>query len=270
MNIQFFCPMWGLAHLNIGDMFLRIKNAGYDGIEFGFPLNSNLKDGFLKHTKKLSLEIIGQQFDASGNTFNEYKQSLEKNLYYLATFKPLFINSQTGKDFYSFEQNSELINLAQKIEFETGIPIIHETHRGKFPFCINTTVDYINAFPDIRFTADFSHFCNVSESYLQDQRDNLQIIIKHAHHIHARIGHPQGPQITDPRLLEWQEAVSFHLQWWDSIVRYHQSIRSELLTITPEFGPAPYMFTLRANQAPIASQWHINLHMMQLLKNRYN
>jgi sugar phosphate isomerase/epimerase len=78
MNIQFFCPMWGLAHLNIGDMFLRIKNAGYDGIEFGFPLNSNLKDGFLKHTKKLSLEIIGQQFDASGNTFNEYKQSLEK------------------------------------------------------------------------------------------------------------------------------------------------------------------------------------------------
>lgn len=270
MKVQFFCPMWGMAQLNLKEMLLKIKNAGYDGIEFGFPLNSILKNEFLKCTNKLSLQIIGQQYDANGNTYAEYKQNLEENLYYLASFKPLFINSQTGKDFYSFEQNSELIHVTRRVELDTGIPIIHETHRGKFPFCINTTLQYIKAFPDIRFTADFSHFCNVSESYLQDQQENLQLIIKYVYHIHARVGYPQGPQISDPRLPEWQEAVNYHLQWWDSINKNHNSIHTKLLTITPEFGPFPYMFTLPATQMPIASQWDINLYIMQLLKKRYN
>lgn len=270
MKIQFFCPMWGLAHMNIKEMLHKIKNAGYDGIEFGFPLNSNLKNEFLEWTNKLSLQIIGQQYDANGNEFSEYKQNFEENLYYIASFKPLFINSQTGKDFYSFEQNLELIHLSQKIEHETGIPIIHETHRGKFPFSVATTFKFIESIPEIRFAADFSHFCNVSESYLQDQRENLHAIIKQSYHIHARVGHPQGPQITDPRLPEWEEAVNYHLHWWDTIIHHHHSLCTDLLTVTPEFGPAPYMFTLPETKEPVASQWDINLYMVQLLKNRYN
>jgi hypothetical protein len=103
-----------MAQLNVKDMLLKIKNAGYDGIEFGFPLNSILKNDFLKCTNKLSLQIIGQQYDANGNTYTEYKKNLEENLYYLASFKPLFINSQTGKDFYSYEQNSELMQSLNK------------------------------------------------------------------------------------------------------------------------------------------------------------
>jgi len=41
------------------------------------------------------------------------------------------------------------------------------------------------------------------------------------------------------------------------------------LTITPEFGPPPYFPILPWTKAPVGSQWDINLHMMQLLRRRY-
>ena len=43
-----------------------------------------------------------------------------------------------------------------------------------------------------------------------------------------------------------------------------------LLTVTPEFGPYPYMPILPYTRQPIVSQWEVNVHMMQLLRERYD
>jgi hypothetical protein len=40
------------------------------------------------------------------------------------------------------------------------------------------------------------------------------------------------------------------------------------LTVTPEFGPPPYLPVLPWTQMPVASQWDINVHMMHLLRDR--
>lgn len=269
MNIQFFCPMWGLAQMSIGDMLHKISAAGYDGIEFGLPLDSPLKDEFIQKKDELSLGIIAQQYGATGATFLDYKKDFIAHLRYLASFNPLFINSHTGKDYYSLKQNSILIQEAYAIERDTGIPIIHETHRGRFPFCINSALQYIEAFPNIKFVADFSHFCTVSESYLQDQAEGLKAIIKKSAHIHARVGHTQGPQVTDPRFTEWADALSYHLKWWDSIINYKIANGEQTFTITPEFGPEPYMMLIPQTNTPIANQWDINLYMMNMLRSRY-
>ena len=182
----------------------------------------------------------------------------------------MFINSQTGKDYFTFEQNSELIELAKTIGEKTGIRVLHETHRGKFPFCVSTTKRFIEAFPNILLTADFSHFCAVSESLLDDQVKDLQKVIDRAGHIHARVGHSQGPQVSDPRLPEWENEVNHHLKWWDEIVGNHHRNGAERLTISPEFGPAPYMFLLPGTRMPVANQWEINVYMMEMLRKRYS
>lgn len=270
MEIKYFCPIWGSGHLPLREFMRNVKASGYDGVEFGFPLNSTLREELLKVASEFSLQLIAQQYDAFGESFAEYKISFQDHLEFLSSFNPMFINSQTGKDYYTFGQNSELIELAKAVSAKTGIPVIHETHRGKFPFCVSTTAKFVDAFPDIRFTADFSHFCAVSESFLQDQLDDLQKIIKRSDHIHARVGHSQGPQVSDPRLPEWETALNHHLNWWDAIVENHRQANSNCLTITPEFGPAPYMFHLPDTNRPVASQWDINIYMMQLLKIRYN
>jgi len=89
--------------------------------------------------------------------------------------------------------------------------------------------------------------------------------------LHARVGYAEGPQVADPRAPEWQEALNNHLQWWDKVVyRISNQTGDNLVTISPEFGPHPYMVHLPGTSTPIANQWDVNLFMMELLKERYS
>jgi len=270
MEILFFSSMWGMQDLTLKETLGRIKDAGFDGVEYGTFLEKKSADEFIAIINDFGLKIIGQQHKADGKTFEEYKSNFIDHLYLLSNQNPLFINSQTGKDYYTFEQNAELIEIAQSIQSETGIPIVHETHRGKFPFCIKDTIQYIKRYPELRFTADFSHFCVVSESFLEEQEKELKEIILRSDHIHARVGHTQSPQVTDPRIKHWQYALEKHLNWWDEIINHCKQKQSGVLTITPEFGAEPYMTLTPETNEPIANQWDINVYMMDLLKKRYN
>ena len=89
------------------------------------------------------------------------------------------------------------------------------------------------------------------------------------HHIHARIGHPEGPQVNDPRAPEWEKIVNTHLGWWDKVAERKKK-NGERLTILTEFGPPDYMPTLPYTRQALADQWAINVHMMQLLRKRYS
>jgi hypothetical protein len=83
------------------------------------------------------------------------------------------------------------------------------------------------------------------------------------------VGYPEGPQVPDPRVKEWQDALGKHLHWWDQVVARHRA-ENTTLTITTEFGPFPYMVHEPASGNPLADQWQVNVFMMQLLKKRYN
>jgi hypothetical protein len=87
-------------------------------------------------------------------------------------------------------------------------------------------------------------------------------------HLHARIGHPEGPQVNDPRAPEWEGAVKAHLEWWDKIAAFKKA-EGKPLTVLTEFGPPDYMPTTPYTRKPLADQWAINVHMMQLLRKRY-
>ena len=66
---------------------------------------------------------------------------------------------------------------------------------------------YLETIPDLRFTLDISHWCNVHESLLADQQETIDLVLPRVNHVHARIGHQEGPQVNDPRAPEWDNAV---------------------------------------------------------------
>jgi hypothetical protein len=187
----------------------------------------------------------------------------------LASSKPLFINTQTGKDYYSFEQNEQLIAIARDISGETGVKILHETHRGKFSFAAHIAQQYFEKIGDLRITLDISHWFNTAETFLHDQEEAVQMAISRTDHIHSRVGYPEGPQISDPRAPEWKEALYFHLLRWDKVIAIKEKEGAEFMTITSEFGAPPYLPLLPYTQQPIANQWDINVFMMDLLRERY-
>jgi len=245
----------------------KVKAAGYDGMEIAAPITQAAEA--VKTMKANGLETILMAFGGSAK-FDEHKTQFRKDLEALAAVKPLFINTHTGKDFFTFEQNCQLIQVAAEVQKTTGVKILHETHRGRFTYSLPATDHYFVAFPDMRLTGDFSHWVNVSESFLADQANSMNCALNRTDHIHSRIGHPEGPQVNDPRAPEWQSAVNAHLAWWDTIVEIHRKKGTATLTITSEFGPAPgYLPTLPFTNLPVASQWDINVYMMQLLRKRY-
>lgn len=276
MRIKFFCPIWGMVpdyvdQINrpLEDIFNRIKSAGYDGIEMAVPFSDQEKSLITSLLKDYELELIALQYAASGNSLQEYLISYKAHTRNAAEANPLFINSHTGRDYFSFDDVCAILDEAVELSGKLDVKIVHETHRGRFSFHAALIKKYFDRYPNLRITADFSHWCNVSETFLQDQKGNLHAAMQRADHIHARVGHPQSSQVSDPRAPEWKEALNYHLEWWDAIVGYHENAGTDILTVTPEFGPGNYMPLLPYTRQPVADQWEINHWMKDLLKKRY-
>ena len=249
----------------------KVKKEGYDGIEIWWPMEKKDQDELFTALKKYNLEVgflcAGHQSDYNENLqlFKQMTEAAATN----TVQRPLYINCHSGKDFFSFEQSKTFIDHTLQLSKKTGIPIYHETHRSRILFAAPVAKQYMQKIPELRITFDVSHWCNVSETLLQDQPETLALAIERADHIHARIGHPEGPQVNDPRAPEWQDALNAHLAWWDEIVNRKKKA-GERLTILTEFGPADYMPTMPYTRQPLADQWGINVYMMNLLRKRYS
>jgi len=269
MKINYCCPRWGSEDLTWDEFCAKVKAAGYDGVEAEIPFDETQKSEVVRALEKHGLLLVGQYYQSFEKDFEQHAKSFEKYLRHIAALKPVLIDSQTGKDYFSLEQNSKLFALAQKITDETGVRIAHETHRNKALFAAHISRELLAANPQARITADFSHWCNVSESLLEQQEEAVEMGISRAIHIHARVGYCESAQVPDPRIENWQPELNAHLSWWDRIVDRQVKSGTEVFTITPEFGPYPYMVHHPATNEPIASQWDINVHMMRLLRDRY-
>ncbi|WP_235884611.1 sugar phosphate isomerase/epimerase family protein [Pedobacter hiemivivus] len=261
MRILYFCTTWGQKMNSWDEFFSGIISHGYQGVETDLPAEGEQNE-FMEGLDKYGLKFIAQHWETTDVNLKSHQQEYEERLHKLAALKPLFINSHTGRDFFSWEQNCSLLDSAQKIEKETGVRIVHETHRSRFAYAAHVTAPFLNQRPELQLTLDVSHWCAVAESLLQDQPEAVNLAIKHTAHIHARVGFAQGPQVADPSLPEYAEALAFHLNCWDKVV---ENYKGDILTITPEFGPIPYM----PHHLPQERQWQNNLYIMNLLKNRY-
>lgn len=275
MRIDFYCPRWGSEHIRWPVFAQRVKTDGFAGVEV-FPLGDMGRNEDMVDTLTdmgLSYILLHAELE-EGPNFSRYLDALERNLYALlsyqhATAKPRFIVSQTGREYYTRAQMETCFALCERISQESSIPIIQETHRNKWSYAAHVVKDYLKAFPRLELALDLSHWVCVSESYLEDQQEAVDLAIRHTKHIHARVGHPQGPQVTDPRTPENQEALNHHLAWWDRWIDQLKQLDYPCATITPEFGPYPYMAYIPQTTQPVADQYELNCWMKQLLTERY-
>jgi hypothetical protein len=267
MKINLMYPQWGSGHLPLKQFFKKVKEAGYDGVEMNIPYGQDARE--LKSLlQEFDLLLVAQQWLPPENeSADEYIVRMEKFLYHLASYNPPFINSHTGKDFYSFDDNCRIFEAADRVSRETGVKIIHETHRGRALYSTMSSKEYFAKLPGLRINADFSHWCCVSESLLQNQAEFMEQAILRADYIHARVGHDQGPQVSHPAAKENKPALEAHLAWWKKIIDQAAKTGKTEFYICTEFGPAPYLQTLPFTNQPIADQWELNGYMKDLLRS---
>ncbi|MBN3519986.1 sugar phosphate isomerase/epimerase [Algoriphagus lutimaris] len=264
-KLMFFQTDWG-NELPMDEFLAKVKSDGYDGIEVWMPGSGEARTNLKVGLEKYQLKVIFLHGTNRGLPFKEALKSYEAGLKEILSWNPVKVNNHTGNDFWTSEQNLEFIKLADAYSKESGIPIIHETHRGRFSYTLPAAVSMLDQFPDLEYTLDISHWMVVHERLISKNDPNLQKIMPAVNHIHARVGFAEGPQINNPAAPEWENAVKVHLDIWEEIIR---NSKDEIFTITTEFGPPPYLPTIPFTNKPIADQWEANVYIMKAIQARF-
>lgn len=265
-DLKILATSWGFPG-SLDEFCARAKKEGYDGIENWWPLEKAQQNELFAALKKHNLEV-GYLCGASQSNWQQHLDQFKKMIDGAAARKPLYINCHSGRDWFSFDQNKAFIDYTTQVSKQTGVIICHETHRSRILYSAAAARPFIENLPDLRITFDVSHWCNVHETLLEDQQETVNMALERVDHIHARIGHPEGPQVNDPRAPEWEHAVKAHLNWWDKVMD-RKKRNNERMTVLTEFGPPDYMPTLPYTRQALADQWAINVYMMKLLRERY-
>ncbi|WP_055146756.1 sugar phosphate isomerase/epimerase family protein [Jiulongibacter sediminis] len=261
---------WGYSG-GISEFCKLAKKEGYDGIEVWWSSHEKRPLELFNALKENELKVgflVGDGSPDFETHFNRFKANLNGALEQ-GYQKPLYINCHSGKDYFPAEQNQRLIEYTIETAAKSGIEVTHETHRGRMCYSAPITREFLLKYPQMTLTLDISHWCNVHESLLDDQPETVKLALERARHIHLRVGHPEGPQVNDPRAPEWADALKHHLTWWDEVVANRLQSGATFMTFLTEFGPPHYLPTLPYTQQPVADQWEINVHMMKLIRERY-
>jgi sugar phosphate isomerase/epimerase len=264
--LYIFATNWGFNG-DLASFCQKAKAAGYDGIEMWVPGNATQRDLLLNTVAQFDLKL-GLLTGSGKSNFEEHRNEFRQQIDLAMAMKPVYINCHSGKDFFTISQAKDIITDTILPAKQSGIPIYHETHRGRICYNIPTTQALLSDLPEMKLTLDISHWCVVHESLLKDQKESVDLALTKTGHIHARVGHQEGPQVTDPRAPEWQDAFMAHLAWWDEIVKLKNQ-KGEPITILTEFGPPMYLPVVPYTQQPLANQWDINVYMLNFLRNRY-
>ncbi len=263
MKIKLVKALWGMNG-GLDEIFSRISEAGYDGIEAPVP-EPDKRERFQQLLKEYQLDYIAQVFSQPADHIKSFLEQVE----IARNFNPLLIVSHSAKDDMPFDQQVIFFKEALAWEKQAGTIVAHETHRGRAMFTPWNTAALLKELPEINITADFSHWCNVCESTLENQQHNLEIAFNHAVHIHARVGFSQGPQVPHPGAPEYKYELNMHESWWDSIIEHRKAKNVPFLTVTPEFGPIPYMNALPYTNQPVTDLWEVNYWMAKRFQERF-
>jgi len=267
MKILFAKSKWEMWDDPLEDFLKRAYADGFDAVEIYLPALSETPREIKDRVDAYGLKLIAQ-ITTEGRTPCDHMASLKARFDFAAQTDPLFVNGHTGSDFFSFAENVRILKAGCELERESGIKFTQETHRGRALFTLPATRDYLKLIPALRLNADFSHWFCVHESDLSNQPEHLEAAIQHSYHIHARVGHSEGSQVVDPLSPDAAEFTSVSISYWRRILDARRREGCPWLTLTPEFGPSPYMPTDPKSGAPLADPWETNVRFLSHLKEK--
>jgi len=300
MKLEMYRSLWGvidatdgqLAHSpchTLDDACAALSKLGYDGIELPFKCSLFLgKEHFKATLKKYNLKCTimiftdGVVVPGSGilwggpypgftepsamgesdkaklvkNHIQVFKEQVEAAQFY----EPTLIVCHSLKDYFAPKMAEEFFTEALRWEKEKGYTVCHETHRKRFLHSPWVARDFMPKFPEMKMTADLSHWINVAETNTED-KDLTQVIEDIAPqvvHTHCRVGYDHGPQVPDPRAPEWLPYMEGHERWWDSIWKAQAAKGQKVTTMIAEHGPPNYQQCLPHSKIPVAHIWDVN------------
>lgn len=266
--------LWGYA----GDLQGAIERAsahGFDGLEANLrhpALAAQEPAAIAAQLEQAGLALIvelvtgGDYVPALSAGPDEHLGELEQLLEQAQALQPLRISVITGSDSWPLHAQHCFLEQAVELAGASAAPVSFETHRSRSLFNPWTIAELLQAHPQLRLTADLSHWCCVSERLMEPDLAPVQAIADRVDHIHARVGHAQGPSVPHPFAPEAAEALAAHQRCWQLFLTRQRERGHSPSTITPEFGPDGYLPLLPFTAMPVADLLEINSAMARWIR----
>lgn len=262
MRLETYLTLWGDTR-PWRHVFADAHRRGYDGIEARIPALADLpacgaalRDS---HCPFIAIALTGGGvIPRQDATTADHLADLDALLSHATQLAPRFVNVLGGNDRWGVNQQVEFIGRAMTLGRKHGLTLSFETHRARLCATPWVTLDVVAQLPDALFTADISHWVVGCERLLNDPCDDFSAFIERVHHVQARVGYDQGPQVSHPAAPENRAALDFHRDFWRRI-RVSQRARGyDVTTLTPECGPDGYTHTVPFTNLPLADRQEMN------------
>lgn len=238
MRVDMIRSLWGVdAPVQV--VLPVFAAQGYKGIEVGVSLDAAEQRRFREALSESRLDYVAQIF-SNGDTVRAHLDSVAQQLEAALNCGARQVTLHGFRDSAHFDDGCRFIEGILQLEQSHNIQMGHETHRGRLLFNPWVAAAYLQRYPDMHICADLSHWVCVGERLLADCDDIIATVAQRTIHLHARVGHSQGPQVIDPRMPRYQAEVGAHEHWWRQIYLAHLQRGDAALTVCPEYGPPPY------------------------------
>ena len=227
-----------------------IRDAGFDGAGVRFIDRDYVREvtGFLR----------GHGMTWQAQCYPKTVDDLKPVLDLVAEIGADHVNLQPDVRPERLEDCIRLLDGWRRLADQAGVPVYVETHRDRMTTDLFFTLRLLDSFPDLRLTADISHYVVGREFALPvDDVAHAQIhrIMDHAWAIHGRVASREQIQIqlSFPHLRHW---VDLAMGWWEYGFRSwrRRAGPEAVLTFLTELGPPEYAIT-GADGYELSDRW---------------
>jgi hypothetical protein len=239
-----------------------IRDAGFDGagVRFVDPAYATEITGFLRDHGMI------WQAQCYPTCVDDLKPVLEL----VAKLGADHVNLQPNVRPYHLHDCIPLLEGWRRLGEQAGVPVHVETHRDRMTTDLFFTLQLLDCFPDLRFTADLSHYLVGREfAWPVDDVNHgmMHRILDNTWGIHGRVASREQVQVslTFPQHQGW---VQLFMGWWEYGIRSwrKRAGADAVFTFLCELGPPPYAIT-GADGRELSDRWQESLLMKDMIRD---
>lgn len=246
----------------LDEKLAMIRDAGFDGCGVRF-----IDPPFAREVTSF-LRAHGMSWQAQC-----YPQSVDDLKPVLALVNELgadHLNLQADVRPYTLEDCVPYITGWRKLAADAGVELHIETHRDRMTTDLFFTLHLLDRFPDLRFTADLSHYL-VGREFAgppigPENHAMIHRILDNSWGLHGRVASREQIQVqfNFPQHKDW---LDLFMGWWEYGIRSWKKRAGpdETFTFLCEFGPPPYAIT-GADGYELSDRWAEAVQMKDMIR----
>jgi sugar phosphate isomerase/epimerase len=255
-------PMNADTEWTLEEKFRRVKAAGFEAVECWLSDENEREHKETLDANGLRLVLGHHPF-----TLDDVKQTVTRAQRLGADF----VFAQPLHPYVPIAEAAAFCREARKIANDQGVAFFVETHRNNIPESLNQALELIEHWPEVRFTADLSHFVVVGEFYgWEEERaiERMMPVLERTSHMHGRISNGEAVQV-DVGDGSGQTAQFFVDIWAAAMRAWRQGAGpGDVFPFASELGPPRYAITLPDGRE-FSDRWEQSLVMKKLAEQAW-